>query len=327
MEQALTAVGAGLRCLPDGETGDRFHWIIHIVESMRSHPDLEVRKEGRWTGYDDVLVFKERKGHKLTGDALDFGHVKEFERSFPLFLEARERANAPRLAFQVGVPGDLDMALFVLGPQGAALRKRPFTDATVAEIEAIHAIGGDDVIFQVEIPVELVAVARMPKPIQPVMAAYLARGVANLARRSPAGARFGVHLCLGDMNHEALGRMKDTGPVVALANALARAWPDDRPLEFVHAPFAAAEEPRPTDPAWYAPLRRLKLQPGTRLAAGMAHEDQPLEQQLAVLGLIEAAVGGPVAVSHSCGLGRRTPDAAGRALARAAELSSGAVPG
>ena len=141
------------------------------------------------------------------------------------------------------------MALFVLGPRGALRHRKPFTDATVAEIEAIHALGGDDVIFQIEIPAELVSVARVPRPMQPAVAALLARGVANLARRSPAGARFGLHLCLGDMNHRALAQLKDTAPLVTLANALARAWPDDRPLEFVHAPFAAADQPPPLAPA------------------------------------------------------------------------------
>ena len=311
-----------MRSLPDGETGDRHHWIIHIIEGLRDHPDLELRKQGDWSDYDQVPVFKLKRGTRLAASSLNFGHVREFQRSFPLFVEARERAGLPRLAFQVGVPGDLDMALFVLGPQGALLRRRPFTDATVAEISAIHAVGGDDVIFQLEIPVELVAVARMPRALQPGVAALLARGVANVARRSPSGARFGVHLCLGDMNHRALGKLRDTAPLVTLANALARAWPDDRPLEYLHAPFAAAEQPPPVAPEWYAPLSGLRLKPGTRFVAGVAHEDQALEEQRGVLELIERHVGAPVGVSHSCGLGRREPEAAERALWRVAELAN-----
>jgi hypothetical protein len=113
---------------------------------------------------------------------------------------------------------------------------------------------------------------------------------------------------------------------VTLANALARAWPDDRPLEFVHAPFAAAEVPPPVEPRWYAPLAGLRMKPGTKLIAGVAHEDQPLEEQRRVLELIERAVGGPVGISNSCGLGRREPKAAERALWRIAELASADSP-
>ena len=323
MNAALETVGPGLTCLPDGETGERFHWIVHIIEALREHPDFELVRDGAWTTYDDTPVFRVRKGHTVSG--LDFGHVAAFETSYPLFRAAREAAGRPDLRFQVGIPGDFDMALFVLGPRGALTGKKPFTDATVAEISAIHAQAGDDVIFQLELPVELIMVSKMPRGAQPGIARLMARGVAELVRRSPQGTRFGVHLCLGDMNHRALGRMQDTAPLVTLANALARAWPAGRPLEFVHAPFAAADQVPPTSPRWYAPLDRLRLNPGTRFVAGFAHEDQPLSDQLFVLDLIERSVGERVAVSHACGLGRRTPEAAERALERLAELPRAAA--
>jgi hypothetical protein len=322
MQQALDALGGRLRTLPDGETGERFHWIIHRIEGLRDHPDLEVRREGDWSDYDRTPQFKERAGHTLSAAALDLGYARAFEESWPAFQVARATVDGgERLAFQVGIPGDMDMALFVLGPQGALRRKAPFTGATLAEITAIHARAGSDVVFQIEIPVELVGVARAPAALQPALATALARGVAGLARKSPEGARFGVHLCLGDMNHRALGRMRDTAPLVALANAIARAWPAGRPLEYVHAPFAAAEQPPPTAPRWYAPLDRLKLGPRTRFVAGFAHEDQDLADQRFIRELIERSVGGRVDVATSCGLGRRSPEAAVRALARVRELT------
>ena len=319
MHEMLKAVGDRLPVLPDGETGERHQWIIHILEGLRRHPALRVKREGRWTGYDDMAVFKVRRGHTLTGDSLDFGHVAAFRDSYPVYRELR---GAAQTGFQVGVPGDFDMALFVLGPAGALRHRRPFTEATLAEIRAIHAEAGGDVVFQLEIPAELIMVARAPRLLQPLVARLLARGVARLARQAPEGARFGLHLCLGDMNHRALGRMADTGPLVTLAGAIAAAWPAGRALEYVHAPFAAAEEPPPTDPAWYAPLRRLRLPAGTRFVAGLAHEDQDLATQRRLLELIDGLVGGRSGVSTSCGLGRRTPDAAARALHRISELTA-----
>lgn len=323
MDAALAAVGAGLSSLPDGETGERFHWIIHIIEGLRQHPDFELVRDGGWGDYKDTPVFRVRKGHTVSG--LELGYFSAFEASYPLFVDARAAAGRHDLKFQVGIPGDFDMALFVLGPRRALTGKGPFTEATVGEIQAIHAVGGDDVIFQLEIPVELIMVSRMPQAAQAGVARLMARGVTELARRSPVGARFGVHLCLGDMNHHALGKMKDTAPLVTLANALARAWPADRPLEFLHAPFAAADIPPVTAPRWYAPLDKLRLGTGTRFIAGFAHEDQSLEEQLFVLDLIERSVGERVAISHACGLGRRTPEAAERALARLAELPQAAA--
>lgn len=46
MELSLNVLGDGLAELPDGETGERYNWIGHIIEKMREHPDLELRKDG-----------------------------------------------------------------------------------------------------------------------------------------------------------------------------------------------------------------------------------------------------------------------------------------
>lgn len=322
MHLAVTHLGSRLRSLPDGETGHRHNWIIHIIEGMRSHPDLELKKDGDWSDYDKTPVFRVRRGHTLRAESLDFGHVTTFEDSWPAFMRVREEQQDPALAFQAGVPGDFDMALFTLGPVGAFRHRAAFRQATLREIREIFRRGGKDVVFQIEIPAELAFVARMPAPLRPLMARFLGRGVARLARLAPAGARFGIHLCLGDMNHRALASMPDTSPVVLLANAIAKAWPAGRSLEFVHAPFAAAQKVPRTDPAWYAPLTRLRLPRTTRFAAGFVHEDQDLEEQRELRGLIERNVGREVDVSTSCGLGRRTRPAAMAALERTAVLTA-----
>lgn len=322
MEIALTRLPGRLRTLPDGETGERRDWIIHIVESLRRHPDLEVTREGHWGDYDDTLTFRVRPGHQLRGETLDFGHVGDVEASYPRFVEQRAaRGLSPaELRFQVGIPGDFDMALFTLGPRAAFLNRRPFTDATVEEIRRIHAIAGDDVVFQLEVPAELIFVAQVPGPLQPLAAMFLARGLRNVAKRSPRGARFGIHLCVGDMNHRALARMRDARPLVLLANAIVRAWPRSRPLDFIHAPFAAAVEPPVLDPDFYAPLADLRLPASTRFIAGIVHEDRSLDEERELLSLIERHVGRRVDVATSCGLGRRDREAALATLERAREL-------
>lgn len=66
------------------------------------------------------------------------------------------------------------------------------------------------------------------------------------------------------MNHRAYGRLTDVGPLVALTNAVTARWPPGRLLEFVHAPFAAADDPPPLTESFYAPLAGLSLPAGTR---------------------------------------------------------------
>ena len=322
MELGLDTVGDWLRALPDGETGDRFHWIVGTVEKLRQHPDLELRKDGDWSDYDKVPIFKEKRGHKLRSGALDFGHIAAFNESWPIFDELRKKAGREDLAFQQGVPGDLDMAMFVFGPR-CLYKRRPFTEATLEEIRRIFERGGRDVVFQIEVPVEQVFVAKMPGPLQPLMARFMAKGITNLARRSPKGARFGIHLCVGDMNHKSLVRMKDARPIVLLANAIAAQWPADAsPLEYVHVPFSAAGVAPPSDVTWYRALEKLRLPAHVRFVAGFAHTDQPIEEQLRIRAQIEALAKRTVDVSTTCGLGRSSPEEAKAALERIVELTT-----
>lgn len=308
MSMALDIVGDRLGALPDGETGERYRWIVHIVQALEEHPDLELAREGDWSDYDTASRLRVRRGHRLRGETLDFGHVKEFEASFPIFDELRKRAGRTDLPFQVGVPGDLDMALFVLGPVAAFRHRRAFTDATVREIAAVHRQAGDDVVFQLEVPAELVFVAQMPRPAQAAMARFLARGITRLARLSPSGARFGVHLCVGDLGNKALGRLgTDVRPMVLLANAIARQWPAGRKLEYLHAPFAAGDEPAPTDPIFYQPLRAMRLDPAVRFVAGFVHETAEPAELEQILATVESALDRRVDVASACGLGRRAP--------------------
>lgn len=308
MRLALDELGPRLETLPDGETGERSDWIVHIVEALREHPDLEVRHEGGWSDYDDTVTHRVKFGHRLDGRSVDFGHVAAFTDSYPVFRRLRDEVGRPEMSFQVGIPGDFDMALFTLGPTGPLLHRWPFTVATLREIHAIHRRGAGDVVFQIEVPAELVAVAQTPGPLQPALAAYLARGIAFLGARAPEDARFGIHLCLGDMNNRALGEMGDVRPLVVLSNAIVSRWPAGRTLEYLHVPLAAGQDPPPLLPGYYEPLGQLDVPAGTRLIAGLVHEDQSLDAQEWVLGQVETLVGGRVDLAAACGLGRRSRD-------------------
>ncbi len=320
MRTALEVLGPRLRSLPDGETGDRRNWVISIVESLRDHPDLELVTAGDWSDYDKTPTLRVRRGHTLYGANLDFGHVAAVRDTHPVFERLRVEFGLPDLAFQSGVPSDLDLAMFTLGPVGALRHRRSFTEATLTEIRGVREIAGPATVFQLELPVELVLLAKAPRAALSVLAARLAAGLTRLATAAPTGSVFGLHLCLGDMNNKAFGTMTDVAPLVALSNAIVAGWPTRQRLAYVHAPFAAADQPPTTDPGFYAPLDGLRLPDETTFVAGFAHEAQALSEQLTVRRLIEDRLGQPVDVSAACGLGRRTP-AAGRAvLERTAEL-------
>ena len=103
-----------------------------------------------------------------------------------------------------------------------------------------------------------------------------------------AATMYQIHLCLGDMNHRALGRLPDASPLVLLANAVAARCTTCTPRS----------PPRTTGrEAFYRPLAGLKLGPDIRFIAGFAHEDQDAAAQFRIRQMIEDAVGHPVDVS------------------------------
>jgi len=319
MRLAVDRLGPDLDFLPDGETGDRRNWVISMIDALRDHPDLRLAKPGDWSDYDKTPRFALRPGHRLYGAALDLGITTAALAARPEFDALREKleqASLGRPRFQVGIPGDVDLAMFTFGPAGPVRHRRPFTEALASTMYQVHAAYGDDVLFQIEVPVEQVVLARAPSRARGALAGLLAGRIAALAQGAPEGARFGLHLCLGDMNHRALGKITDASPLVLLANAAARRWPDRRPLEYVHAPLAAADNPPSADAAFYRPLSGLRLGPDVRFIAGFAHEDQDEQTQLRIRQVIEDAVGHQVGISTSCGLGRRQPDAAVAAMDR-----------
>jgi hypothetical protein len=319
MALAVERLGGSLDFLPDGETGERRNWIISMLDAFRAHPVLEIAKDGDWSDYDKTPRFRIKHGERLHGADLDLGIVAAAQQALPAYrqIQAQEPADGSqhRLGYQVGIPGDIDLAMFTFGPSGPLRRRRPFTEALATTMQQTHRLVGDDVLFQIEIPVELVLLARAPRPARAGLARVLARSVAGLALAAPAGARFGVHLCLGDMNHRALGRLTDAEPLTQLGNALVTHWPLSRPLRYIHVPLAAADQAPKDDPSFYEPLRGLRLG-SARLIAGFAHEDQDLDAQRRIRQHVETAVGHPVDISTSCGLGRRDRTAAIAAMDR-----------
>ena len=310
MEQALSRLAPHLDRLSDGETGDRHLWCTPVIEKLRANPDVEILRDGDWSDYEQVAQWKVRDGHTLDPANLRMHYALAFRNSYPSFRILRENHGRPDLRYQVGIVAPIDLAIYAFGE--AAFADPSILDAwqvaTVRDIAEIHAEAGDDVVFQLETVVALVAIAQADDDAQPAVASQMAETMLDTVRRSPAGARFGIHLCLGDFHHTAYGAMRDVRPLVLLANAIAAGFPDDRVLEYVHAPFAAAKEPPIEAESFYEPLRELALPDDTRFIAGFLHESLDTDAHRELLARIERLAGREVDVAAACGLGRRDSD-------------------
>lgn len=319
MDLAVDTLGPYLIALPDGETGERRNWVVSTIDAMRDVPALRVSREGDWSDYGSGLRLAVRRGHTLRADDLPLGYADAWAGSRAAY-EAVQPPSSRRVPFQVGLASPMDLAAFSLGPTAPLRHREAFTEATVAQVRRIQAATDHDVVFQVELPAELVLLARAPRPARRLLAGRLARGILELVRRAPAGTRWGLHLCLGDLGNRALLSPPDTHPLAVLANALVAGWPAGRTLEWLHVPLAAGDQPPRREAAVYAPLRDLAPEASRVLVAGFVHERCTEGQLRTVLGLVEEAVGHRVRVAAACGLGRRERADAVEVMERTAQL-------
>ncbi|MEV6769341.1 hypothetical protein AB0N05_12030 [Nocardia sp. NPDC051030] len=321
--RAMLGAGSRLRTLPTGETR-RYEWYVQpIIEDLVSQGALEVKKSGSWRSSRDRTIHRAAKG-ELTGDMMRLGYREEAEEAMPIFTRLRTERDLPGLALQIGMPTDFTLAFIAMGATHARSQRKAFREASIRDIDAIREAAGDDVVIQLEATAETVLMAKaQPMHRQMDAALGLTRGIAEFAAAAPEGTRFGVHLCLGSMNNKARATLRDTRPLVHLANSLARQWPSGRVLEYIHNPLAAGDIPPSKDPEFYGPLGGLALGPGTGFYAGFVHESPTEAEQLETLRMIEGALGRPVdGVASACGLGRRPRAFAEALVTRAATLAA-----
>ena len=332
MRIALDTLGPALFSLPDGEVGtkssqfprgNRIAWVIYAIETLTADrenwqivTDAVRAEDGMATDYEHIQKLKPRRTPQELPDHVRLGYDAFFRSSLPIFQRLTDERGLTGLKFQFGIPTGFAMG-FAFASQLDWLR---YTGAfnTILAREANHALAavGDDVIIQLELPPELYAAGLLPGPLRR-LALW---PVHDILKKLRSGAQIGIHLCLGDFRNEALTHPKTLATMVDYSNLLVETWPGAHRLKYIHYPFAEGAIPPTTEVDHYRPLRGISLPTGTRFIAGFVHEKLSLDDNRRILEAIETAHGGLVDVASSCGLGRRTPDEATRALALTAEL-------
>lgn len=317
----LDGAGPRMRSLPTGETRRYEFYVEPIIADLVAQGVLEPRPRRPWDVGPLPTV------HRLARDtdraAIDLGYLAEAREALPIFRKLRDERDLPGLALQIGVPSPFTLAFTAMGMPSALPHRSTFTEATVRAITAIRELAGDDAVFQLEAPAELILTSKAdPRHRLADTALGLSGALAAVAAESPAGTRFGVHLCLGSRRNQAAAVLRSTRPLVDLANSVVAQWPSGRPLEFVHAPLAAGDTPLSAQPEYYAALADLRLGAGTAFHAGFVHETPTEDEQVRTLRIIEDALGRSAdGVAFACGLGRLSRPVADAMVARADRLA------
>lgn len=329
-ETAMRAVAGrlapNLKWLPDGETGERLDWITWLEPIFRDNPAL--MPSGRMfrvhEGADPHVRYMLRPGKTVEDIKLDnLLYADTAIQSYAAFTKLKREGVIPAaVKLQVDlVPAHSVLWLFVEDDLQAGLD--PIYNAAVkCEMDKLaKAIPADQLAIQLDVASAVFARLQRGEPSsygasKIDMQARFADILVDLAGHVARDIDLLLHFCYGDANHKHVVEPTDMGDMVELANALSARIA--RPIQLIHMPVPRDR----SDPAYFVPLRRLRLQPETLLCLGLVHHTDGIEgtrQRLETACQFRS----DFAIATECGFGRRRPDTIPELLeihARAAEF-------
>jgi hypothetical protein len=317
---ASAKLGAHLRRIPDGETGDRSRWVGWQGFAFKRLPQFELVKPAPGQ-YPPTPRFRPRAGTDLAGVSFgNLGYADEALRSFEVFEALRDqRVIHPGVRFQVSIPTPLaPVMMFVV--DGAQAELEPlYEERMLAELRRIlDGIPHHLLAVQWDVCIEVWLWERwLSAPFEDVEREVLAR-LARLAAAVPDAVELGFHLCYGDYQHEHFKQPADARILVEMAGGILAGV--QRPVQWLHLPVPIDR----TDDGYFRPMEGLTGLDRTALFLGLVHFRGGVEGTRA---RVRTALGHVAAfgVAAECGLGRRPPERGGAPETLAALLETHAA--
>lgn len=300
--------GPELHAIPDGETGERFHWILFqggvfdVTEGLSRVGPKPVELAGF-----DVRPFAIDEG--VDPASIEFGelgYAEAAEHSYSLFKHLKADGAIPEhVRFQVSLPTPVATVTTFVRPEDRAALEGPYERALLRELEQIAAtVPHDQLTVQWDMAVEFALLEEVVMPGMGPMRAWfddvfggLVKRAARLGDAVPEAANLGYHLCYGDVGEKHFKEPEDTANLTRVANALFERV--QRRVDFVHMPVPIERD----DAEYFAPLKDLRLPEGTKLYLGLLHREDGLEgamRRMRAAATVVPAFG----VATECGMGR-----------------------
>jgi len=319
------ATGKHLKRLPDGETGIRKTWIKFLQDVLAENPAIEVAKDVppfKFTQWDGKVVreisrLRLKPGMKPDPASFKTGYAEMAIQSWALFERLQKASVIPAgIKFQVSIPTPIAPTYNNMLPADRPRLLPALTQHFIGEVQKIAAgIPNDRLAIQWDVCQEVLAWEGYYEKGPVDFRTEAIDVLSKIGDAVPAAIELGYHLCYGSPADEHMVLPKDSGLMVEMTNAVAASV--RRPIQFFHLPVIKSR----TDDAYFAPLERLKLKPGTELYLGLIHHnDAAGDAARLAAARRHARVDG---VGTECGMARGDPSRLTSLLAahvRAAEL-------
>ena len=283
-ESAMTAaagqLGALLRRIPDGEPGDRFHWIMFQPDVLAHAEGIErVGDEPIMIGHLDGRPLRIAEGVDVTGIRLpDLGYARAATESYEVFRRLRaEGVIAPGTRFQVALPTPTAVIVAFFSGDDRQAIEPVYRDLVYRELDGVlAAVPHDDLAIQWDCAVEFAVIETHAYPggSTPWWPGDVWQGLVDRAAdaidRVPLDVEVGVHLCYGDVSERHFVEPRDAANLTRFANELTDATA--RPITWIHLPVPIERD----DDAYFAPLEQLAIS-DAELYLGLVHREDGVD--------------------------------------------------
>lgn len=270
-------LGPFLRCMPDGETGERSRWVYFQRQMLEAHPAMEIdptvppykfiQWDGKVVRENQQLRFK--PGIDPATVVFETGYDRAAAASWDIFQRLRKAGAIPRhMRFQVCLSTPHSSGYLYVSRPAREVYFKVYEEALkTALANIVAAIPAQDLSIQWDVCQEVLAFENYFKDRPADYKAQTFDMLGRLGDAVPAGVEMGYHLCYGSPLDEHLVQPKDAATLVELMNGIVAAT--RRRVDFLHIPVPKER----TDDAYYAPLKDFKRPEGTALYLGLLHHD------------------------------------------------------
>jgi len=269
------AVGPHLVRLPDGETGIRKTWIRFLQDVLSGNSALEFAtgvppfKFVQWDGkvVREIQRLRVKPGATVDPATLDTGYAAMAIESWQIFDRLQKAGDIPAgVKFQISIPTPVAPTYNNMVPADRQKLLQPLTQNFLGEVSKIaKALPNDRIAIQWDVCQEVLAWENYYDKGPVDFRTETLDVLTKIGDGVPASIELGYHLCYGSPADEHMVLPKDMGIMVEMTNAIVARV--KRPVQFFHMPVVKAR----TDDAYFAPLKNLKLGPGTELYLGLIH--------------------------------------------------------
>jgi hypothetical protein len=309
-ETVSAALGPRLRWIPDGETGARIDWVMSFEPIFATHPALELSPDGFQL---HAHARKNRRYRLKAGKTLqdltfdNLGYADIARESYATFADLKAQGIVHRDAKFLITMAPAHSVIWLFLDESLHAAADPIYNAALKrEIDKIAASLPHEQIA-IQFDVASAVFARLERneassygQTKGEMQQTFTSILIDLGNHVPAGIDLLYHLCYGDAGHKHVVEPTDMSDMVEFTNGLLRGL--TRSVQLVHMPVPRDR----SDEAYFAPLRDLRLKPGTELCLGLVHYTDGLEGTRRRLATAEKFVK-DFSIATECGFGRRDP--------------------